>query len=230
MFLCRFSWLCEPLFRIPRNLGTRNAYGGCRSPPYAVVFLQVSLILFQAVAACVTKCLFCHIRRRLARRPMANAATHKAAAAVLWAGGSLRSSSRCGGSGGTISPPFCRSAPLRPLHPCRRHCGRLNKTCILSPSSRRFSPRLRRWVARSARSVPPAAAHSRRLRRLRNNRPSLRVAVQTTRPQGHIIVSRTCHCGSKVAAHGRYCKFCDTVSLHRFFVHCAALSARRAVF
>lgn len=134
MFLCRFSWLCEPLFRIPRNLGTRNAYGGCRSPPYAAVFLQVSLILFQAVAACVTKSWFCHIRRRLARRLMANVATPPTTRSGF-CGQAVRSAPAAALAvhGGTVPPPSLSLRTTPPAPPLRALAGRLNKTRFLSP-------------------------------------------------------------------------------------------------
>lgn len=154
-----------------------------------------------------------------------------------------------GGSAAQFRRPLSlRTTP--PAPPLRALSGRLNKTRILSPSSRRLSPQWRRRVVRSAHSVPPAAAHSSRLRRrncaaptggglacsaaqsrsVRSSRPSLSAAVRTTRPQVHIIVSRIYRCGSKAAEHGRYCTFACTVSPHKFFGQNAALSAPQAVF
>lgn len=157
----------------------------------------------------------------------ANVAPSQAAARVLRASGLLRSSSRKAVRRHS-SAALCRSAHFARSTLAAVLAGRLNKTCILSPSSRRFSPQLRRWVARSARSVPPAAAHSRRLRRLRNNRPSLRVAVQITHQQGHITASRICRYGSIAAAHGRYCKFACIAEQRIFSSPCAVLSAHNA--
>lgn len=151
-------------------------------------------------------------------------------ARVLRAGGSLRSGSRF-----TVQAAQFRRLFVAPHHSARSTlaaalAGRLNKTCILSSQPavcrRRcgvgsFAPltpcRLRRHILAACGGV-------------RNSRSGLRVAVQKARQQVHIIVSRTYHCDSKAAELGRYCKFCDTVSLRKFSSHYAALPARRAVF
>lgn len=69
---------------------------------------------------------------------------HPATAAAAFAGGRFAPLWQpLGGSGGTISPPLCRSAPLRPLHPpqgglrdgltkpafCRRQPAFLRRSC-----------------------------------------------------------------------------------------------------
>lgn len=181
--------------------------------------------------ACVTKCWFCHIRRRLARRLMANAATPPKPAAGFAGGRFAPLWQPFHGSGGTIPPPLCRSAPLRPLHRCGLLSGRLNKTRILLPQPAVFR---RRCGVGSFASLTPC-----RLRRhilaalaggVRSNRPSLSAAVRKAHPQEHIIASHTCRYGSIAAAHGQCCTSACTVSLRKFFLPCAELHAPWAVF
>lgn len=155
-----------------------------------------------------------------------------------------------GGSAAQFRRPLSlRTTPPAPAA-ARRLAGRLNKTCILSPQPAVFRRSCgggsfasltpcRRWrhiqAAYGGGIVPPAtggglACSAAQSRSVRSNRPSLSAAVRTTRPQVHIIASRIYRCGSKAAEHGRYCKFCDTVSLRKFFSPSAGLSAPQTVF
>lgn len=150
---------------------------------------------------------------------------------------------------GFAVPLSLRTTPPAPAA-ARRLAGRLNKTRIFSPQPAVFrrsggvgsfaslTP-CRRWrhiqAAYGGGIVPPTtggglACSAAQSRSVRSNRPSLSAAVRTTRPQVHIIASRIYRCGSKAAAHGQCCKFCDTVSLRKFFSPSAGLSAPQTVF
>ena len=153
---------------------------------------------------------------------------------------------------GGSAAQFRRPSSLRttpPTPPLPPLCGRLNKTCILSSQAaflrRRcgggsFAPLTP--CRRGGTFKPPAAAElcrpqlggglacSAAQSNVRSNRQGLNAVVQKAHQRVHIIASHICHCGSIIAAHGQCCKFCDTVSLRKFFVPCAELSARQAVF
>lgn len=203
-----------------------------------------------AVAACVTKCLFCHIRLRLcsAADGECRYPQRQRQGFCGWAVRSAPTAARR--FGGTVPPPFvaphhsahstpvaafvdgltkrafCNRKPLffaavaavgRSLRSLRAACGGTFKPPTAAELCRPHLAAV--WLA-----VPPRAVS------VRNNRPSLRVVVQKAHQQVHIIVSRTCHCDSKAAEHGRYCKFCDTVSQRISCVRSAVLSAHNAVF
>lgn len=124
VFLCRDLRLCKQLFCISENLGTRNAYGGCRSPPYAAEHLQVSSILFFCG---------CGLRNKM---PVLS---HSPAALLSRKRRMPQPRNRCGGFCGRavrsalaaalrftaaqFRRRLCRFAPLRPLQQPQAACG-----------------------------------------------------------------------------------------------------------
>lgn len=137
----------------------------------------------------------------------ANAATHKSGGSGFVGERLAPLRQPQGGFRRHNSAALCRSAPLRPLHPCRRFCGRLNKTCILSPQAavcRRsggggsFAPLTpcRRWrhiqAACGGGIVPPPtggglACSAAQSSSVRSNRPSLSAAVRKAHQPERII-------------------------------------------
>ena len=150
--------------------------------------LQVSVILFYAVAGCVTKCWFCHIRRRLARRLMANAATPPRCRRVLRAGGSLRSNSRQ-----AVRAAQFRRTFVAPHHSARSTLPQRRRDGLTKPAFCHRSPLFFAAVAASGRSLRSLRAAARRILAalaggVRSNRQGLRAAARTARQQVHIIV------------------------------------------
>lgn len=149
---------------------------------------------------------------------------------VLRAGGSLRSGSRF-----TVQAAQFRRLFVAPHHSARSTAAGCCRDGLTKPAFCHRSPLFFAAVAASGRSLRSLRAAARRILAalaggVRSNRQGLSAAVRTTRQQVHIIASHIYRCGSKAAEHDRYCKFCDTVSLRKFFSPSAVLSARQTVF
>lgn len=126
--------LLERLLWLLENLGTRNAYGGCRSPPYAAAFCKFLRFYSSAVAVCVTKCLFCHIRLRLCSAADGEC-RYPANSPQGFCGRAVRSALAAAlrfGRHSSAAPLSLRTTPPAPPIAAAL-AGRLNKTCILSP-------------------------------------------------------------------------------------------------
>lgn len=152
--------------------------------------------------------------------------------------------------GGTVPPPFVAppTSHAPPLPPswldgltkpafCRRQAAVFRR----SGGGGSFAPLTpcRRWrhiqAAYGGGIVPPPtggglACSAAQSRSVRSSRPSLRAAVQKAHLRERTTASRIYRCGSIVAAHGQGCKFACIAEQRIFCEHCAALSARRAVF